>query len=87
MDPDGEDQVQAYQRKCDKEDLEDDSELSCSEDEMERDLDIEKLKTKSAKLSDKQNKLVSKIDGMRRKVHKMMSNSKNKDDPKLQRQQ
>lgn len=54
---------------------------------MERDLDIEKLKTKSAKLSDKQNKLVSKIDGMRRKVHKMMSNSKNKDDPKLQRQQ
>ena len=83
MDLDGEDEVQAYQRKCDKEDMEEGSGLSGSEDEMGRVLDIEKLKTKSEKLSDKQNKLVLKIDGMRRKIHKMMTNSKGKDDSKV----
>ena len=61
----------------DKEELEENSGLSDSDEEMIRVLDIEKLKVKHASLSDKQNKLVAKIDGMRRKIHKMSSNDKN----------
>ena len=61
----------------DKEELEENSGLSDSDEEIIRVLDIEKLKVKHASLSDKQNKLVAKIDGMRRKLHKMSSNNKN----------
>ena len=52
---------------------------------MIRILDIEKLKVKHASLSEKQNKLVAKIDAMRRKLHKMSSNDKN--DSKVSKQQ
>ena len=77
MDLDGEEQVQALQRKMDKEELEENSGLSDSDEEIIRVLDIEKLKVKHASLSEKQNKLVAKIDAMRRKIHKMTSSDKN----------
>ena len=53
MDFDGEEQVQALQRKMDKEELEENSGLSDSDEEMIRVLDIEKLKVKHASLSEK----------------------------------
>ena len=47
-------------------------------------LDIEKLKTKSGALSEKQRGLVQKVDGLRRRIRKLLDANNNQNSKKVQ---
>jgi chaperonin cofactor prefoldin len=89
MDLDGEAEIEAFQRKQDMEDeqlmqAEDGAAfLSDSDEETIRVLDIEKLKVKSASLSDKQRTLLQKVDGLRRRIKKLLDANKNQNSKKV----
>lgn len=89
MDFEGEAELEALQRKLDIEDdeqLQNDGEiigLSDSDEETIRVLDIEKLKVKSGSLSEKQRGLVQKVDGLRRRIKKLLDSNNGKNSKKV----
>lgn len=89
MDFDGEAEVEALQRKLDIEDDQQRAEdgehlgLSDSDEETIRVLDIEKLKAKSGALSEKQRGLVQKVDGLRRRIRKLLDANNNQNSKKV----
>lgn len=78
MDWDGDEVVREFQRKQDAEGA---SEGDASDDSQQG-LNIEKLKLKSDSLTEKQKALLSKIEGLRRKVVKL-GTKKNKSDDEV----
>jgi hypothetical protein len=88
MDFDGEAEVEALQRKLD---IEEDQQkgddmfgLSDSDEETIRTLDVEKLKMKSGSLSEKQRGMVLKVDGLRRRLRKLLDANQNQNSKKVQ---
>jgi hypothetical protein len=57
--------------------------LSDSDEETIRVLDIEKLKAKSGALSEKQRGLVQKVDGLRRRIRKLLDANNNQNSKKV----
>jgi len=87
MDFEGDAEVEALQRKLDIEDDKRDEEafgLSDSDEETIRVLDIEKLKLKSGSLSEKQRGLVLKVDGLRRRIKKLLDANNRQNSKKVQ---
>ena len=77
MDWDGDEVVREFQRKQDAEGAGDGDES----DDSQQGLNIEKLKLKSDSLTDKQKSLLSKVEGLRRKVVKLGTKNNKKTDP------
>lgn len=57
--------------------------MSDSDEETIRVLDIEKLKAKSGALSEKQRGLVQKVDGLRRRIRKLLDANNNQNSKKV----
>ena len=81
MDFEGEAELEALQRRLDIEEDEqaraegEEIGLSDSDEETIRVLDTEKLKLKSASLSEKQRGMVQKVDGLRRRIKKLLDSN------------
>jgi hypothetical protein len=58
--------------------------LSDSDEETIRVLDTEKLKLKSGSLSEKQRGMVQKVDGLRRRIKKLLDSNNNQNSKKVQ---
>ena len=58
--------------------------LSDSDEEKIRVLDTEKLKLKSGSLSEKQRGMVQKVDGLRRRIKKLLDSNNNQNSKKVQ---
>ena len=58
--------------------------LSDSDEEIIRVLDTEKLKLKSGSLSEKQRGMVQKVDGLRRRIKKLLDSNNNQNSKKVQ---
>ena len=57
--------------------------LSDSDEETIRVLDTEKLKLKSGSLSEKQRGMVQKVDGLRRRIKKLLDSNNNQNSKKV----